>query len=157
MCYTTYMLEKVLYWAAGFVDADGSLYVWTRPGYSYMRALRDRYYSPVVTGTNTDPGPVQLLHRLFGGQLRLNKRSAKHLKKWPNAKDYWEWKVIGTDAIAAAHWLEPMLVRKGEQARLIQSWPMMKSGPSPQGNDAVYARQQELYEQLCSLNHRGRD
>jgi len=42
------MIDKVLYWAAGFIDADGSLYVWARPGSVSARGLRDRYYSPVV-------------------------------------------------------------------------------------------------------------
>ena len=151
------MLEKVLYWAAGFIEADGSLFIWTRPGYSYARALRDRYYSPVIAAANTDPGPVHLLQRLFGGSTNLRKRSANQLKQHPNAKDYWYWQVVGAAAIEVAQWLEPLLLRKTQQAALIQTWPMMKSGPHPQGNDVIYERQKALYEQICNLNRRGRD
>ena len=157
LVYTTYMLEKVLYWAGGFIDADGSLYVWARSGRSVARGLRERYYSPVVSGANTDPRPIHLLHSLFGGQLWHQKRSANQLKDKPNAQDYWAWKIVGAGAGATAKLLVPMLVRKQKQAQLLQDWPYMKSGPNPKGNDAIYAQQQKLTEQLVKLNRRGRE
>ena len=111
-----------------------------------------------MAAANTKKASVELLHRLFGGDLRSHKRGPDA----GNARDYWCWRVQGRNAIRVARLLEPYLVIKQRQAGLITQWPFKKGGSfrlaATVALDEEAGQQQRVLEtEIRSLNKRGKE
>jgi hypothetical protein len=90
--------EKELYWAAGFLEGEGS-FVYNQGG-------------AVIKAVQTDTlEPLERLQRLFGGSIRPVSRERDRLKG-SNARDNWVWAVYGGGAIAGILVLYPQMSGK---------------------------------------------
>lgn len=85
---------------AGFMDGEGSIS--TDSG-----VVR-------VSAGQIDPRPLRLLHRRYGGQLRLVAKSSKN----PRHRDIYLWNVAAKSAVPVLVDLLPYLIVKQSQARV---------------------------------------
>jgi len=97
-------------WAAGFIDADGSIGLMLRKAYLPPKV------SPYVSANGVAKEPIELLHTYFGGSLYLvTRRGWSGLSQ---AQGQWIWRVQGYDALDVLEVLQPFLVLKCSRAWL---------------------------------------
>lgn len=97
--------QKLIY-AAGLFDGEGCIGVYNTRTKSDKRAAS---YQLVARVTMRHPGPVKLLHELFGGGFGISKIGAKH---------YFAWKVTNRQAEAFLLAIKDCLIEKKEQAEV---------------------------------------
>lgn len=89
-----------LYWAAGFMEGEGS----------FIRARNSQY----VCAPQRDGEPAKKMLALFGGTLRHRATD----KRWPD-KFYWDWRAYGARARGIMLTLYPLMsARRQAQIRV---------------------------------------
>jgi len=133
------MIEPVLRYLAGFVDADGSFFV-----YCANSRAEHPWYVPEINVTNTNRDVPEAFARLFGGKV--------HPKGKPkgNRRQAYQWVVQFNKARLAAAALRPYLIIKPRQAEIIRDWPSRRGVRPP----ATFEAQTRLYREIKALNHR---
>lgn len=95
--------EKELFWAAGFLEGEGSFYS-NDSGYTSQIRIQ-----AVQTATTE---PLERLQRLFGGNLVPVSREKERQKGSCNTKDNWRWSLYSDKAVIAMLHLYSLMSNK---------------------------------------------
>ena len=105
------MNKKInLAWAAGIIDADGSIYI-SKTKASQKR-VTPRYIANLYVG-NTSEYMVNELQRIFGGSKSLDTR-----KDLPNSKPFWHWNLGPKATCLVLKQIVPFLRVKQDRAKI---------------------------------------
>jgi hypothetical protein len=139
-----------LAYLAGFIDGEGSIGI--------VSIAKHKRYVTQIAAYNTNPVPIELLSRLFGGKVRL--RKWKQNKKW---KDGYEWKLTALKAATVIRAIQPYLLIKSKQAELVLKAQSLKGRYAggkfrwhPELMEPHYAALEEIKRECAALNHRGK-
>jgi len=98
--------EQELVYAAGLFDGEGCVGVYNTRTKADKRAAS---YQLTARVTMRHPGPVKLLHSLFGGNFALH---------FANGRQYFSWKVTNKQAETFLIAIKDCLIEKKEQAEI---------------------------------------
>ena len=102
-------------WAAGFIDADGSISI------SQFRRKPADAYRAVLQGSNRDLRPLEKLQALFGGTITLSKQ-ANSWNDGSRRAPFYIWRCSAATLRPTLALLIPRLVIKREQAELMHNF-----------------------------------
>lgn len=146
--------DAELAYAAGLIDGEGTISLRRRSVGRGGNAKGSTYESSVYMSSTT-PVLTDWMQQRWPGHIYFTDR-----RPTTNQKDIWKWTLerkVEVDAFLAA--IEPFLVLKAPQARLILAYRTTFSGFrgawAPVTDEVVVARA-AIYDQMCSLNQRGR-
>ena len=148
------MREVDVAWAAGFIDADGSI--------SMNRTIRGqnrdrRNYGPRVTAANRDRKPLDKLVSLFGGYIYLQPKPA-HPLGWGVCADLWAWNTRRPEVVPTLEELLPHLVIKAAQAETMLEY--FETAPNKRPRDRVSEAEEQrrdlYWRRLRLLNSKER-
>ena len=141
-------------YAAGFVDADGSVSV--RRSTSNAGAAKDggRLYVGIigkVSVSQVDPRPLQWMRDRWGGTVRPLKRAGRG-----KARDAWEWVIVGRQAYRMLHHIRPFMHEKGERADNVLRLEAMRvtRGPWHPYTDEERSVREDILAIALELNKR---
>jgi hypothetical protein len=101
--------EELSYFA-GYFDGEGCI---------HARYNHSRYFTVEVLVTSTYPMVCRSMCRAFGGVVSHNRHgNSKTRHKFKNYRNFYRWRIFGTNAIVVLKRLFPFLREKKEQARL---------------------------------------
>jgi len=149
-----------LAYAAGFIDADGSIMITKSKAKRYTRGFK---MSSRISACGVDLAPLERLHATFGGSIH-KKPETKGSKITARLQTYY-WTVTNLKSVEAAKELIPYLTIKRRQAELLidfyegGSWKKGGSRPGFQGGgrsipDGEWERREALREVVQGLNAR---
>lgn len=130
-------------YAAALVDGEGTIRV-TRQ----LSGQRARFY-PDVTVYNSERSLLLFLQGNYAGDIRETTSESRH-----KGKRVYEWRVRRAEAKEFLREIEPHLIAKREQARLVLSCPLGKSGRDTTPSE--YQKMEDLHRKITILNRRGR-
>lgn len=137
-------------WAAGIIDGEGTIGFYRARSRNQRGYIAGRWtYMISVTVGNTDLRMLDRLVEGFGARIY----PMNHREGPTNRKPMWQWTVRGPRAVAMLRAIEPYLVTKREQARLVLSYRAGKPGLVV--TDELIADREDLRRQLRILNKRG--
>jgi len=133
-------------WLAGFLDADGSIYL-TKHG---------PRLDPVLCVTNTKEEVGEILKELYPFRAWQRRRRKEEIHQ----KDTWQWYITNqTHLIRILKDLIPYLQLKRRQAKLLLKYCLIRQeklkGPNP--NRKIGKEEWEIYHNLKELNRKGRE
>jgi hypothetical protein len=129
-------------WLAGFWDADGTIGIYRR----------STYYVPSISCTNTDKKTIDAVCAILDEDSIEYRVDYQDRGDRTNARPAWTIKLESRPRVMSLlQFLEPYLVGKQQQARLVMEWCSLP----------VYRRKRserniEIVETLTALNARGR-
>ncbi len=134
------MREIDLAWAAGIVDGEGSIGVYSGGRHGTRRVQ----YALRLSVVNCDPRMLLRLREMFGGGLkpRTNVRRNK-----------WEWAVYSTSAGRVIKMLQPYLVCKADQAALALEFASTLDRNGVGHSQETNTRREEIRQQMKVLKH----
>lgn len=149
----TWVSETDLAWAAGFVDADGSILL-ERSNRTYKGSSRVAH-TPRICAGSIDAAPLEKLKAIFGG-LIVEQRHTNNSRR-QNFRFY-QWSVTNYRAVDTARLLMPFLVIKGVQAYLLSCFEYeavwSKGGADPKMPAVEFERREALVEEMRHFNGR---
>lgn len=131
-------MSEAFAWAAGFVDADGSITIARNFGPGSGRGYRLK-----LSVTQVDPAPLFRLQSLFGGVVRLRSRPTRANQRTQN-----EWTVGSRDALRVLRLIEPYMVGKREQARLAMWFQQSKVRPGAKPTLCHIAEEEAFHDAM---------
>ena len=148
--------ETDLAWAAGIMDADGSVTIqrlfWT----SKKDGVKHDRYSLRIHVANTDLKMLNKLQELFGGPII---KQPKYISGTgclnPRNKMAWNWCIHATKAEAVLRLILPYMVTKRERAEIGLLVRKFARPKGPRGVDPNHGQVVALYDQMKTLNQRG--
>jgi len=156
------MNKKInLAWAAGIIDADGSIYISKTK--ATQRRVTPRYIAKLYVG-NTSEYMVNELQRIFGGSKSLDTR-----KDLPNSKPFWHWNLGPKATCLVLKQIVSFLKVKQNKAKIAinfykscQRYKVKiirkKDGTAAgtmQISKSEIDRREKIYQQMKLLNHKG--
>lgn len=137
--YTPLERERLIIWAAGFLDGEGSIGLKPSDG--------GKRVSICVQATQVDPEPLLRLQELWGGSLRV--RSARTERD----ADYFHWFIWSSAVLKCCQEVQPFVTVKRKQVELAIQFA---SRPRGKYNDPDRRAENQAYRQLfAGLNQRG--
>lgn len=103
-----WVTEADLSYAAGFIDADGSILI-GKTSKKYPHRFR-----AVVNAVGVDIKVLEFLHSIFGGKVRLHRKTGVGERNY--TLNLYCWQVTDARAISTARYLFPFLKIKSRQA-----------------------------------------
>ncbi len=130
---------------AGFLDGEGSVMPDQRQVYGAGRRHRQRHQSPtaIIKVGNTDPKPLRLYRRVFGGTVRREKDPPRA----PRNKAMYTYRVYENTSSVIVEKLLPHLITKRPHAKIAQKIYRLKATLSPK----EFLRTPELYRLVHRL------
>ncbi len=143
------MAETDLAWAAGFIDADGSInisvkHTTSRYGVKYQNYFLNLYAAQVVEE------PLTKLKNLFGGSINIRPAVGKK-------RAAFIWNVASVSAVIALEKMQPYFVRKNKQVQIALEFASTITRKSGRGRtpSTVVQKRKELRDSLMELHHNG--
>ena len=137
------MKKESAAWLAGFWDADGTIGIYKR----------STYLVPSISCTNTDKKLIDYVCSILDENSIEYRVDYQDRGERTNARPAWTVKLESRPRVLSLlHCLEPYLVGKQQQARLVIEWcglPVYRKKRSQ--------RKEEIVETLKALNARGRN
>ncbi len=137
-----------LAWAAGMIDADGSIVIVKSQG----PRNRTPAYTPRVAVEIREEKVCLRLQKIFGcGHIR------RHNKRNPNHSNTYIWTACSRDAESVVKQFYPYLFVKQERAKLICDFyqlPQVKSRKLGVPIELIVLRE-IIYDKICALNKKG--
>lgn len=136
---------------AGFIDADGSI--------SISTVAHNKNQVVALAAHNCKYAPIELLHNMFGGKVRLKKTGK--CRNEINWRPCYEWKLTANKAIAVIKKLLPYLMIKKTQAILAIRLQRLKNKyrGKRQWDSKIDAKCERVYSRIkakcVALNKRG--
>ena len=127
------MNEAILGYAAALVDGEGNIRIAKR-----WDGDRATYY-PAVIVSNTERSLLTLLKQNWAGSIYLQRKAD------PKHRAIYQWRVIRTKAKGFIRDIEPYLIAKKAQAKLLLAFP-------GRGNPS---QKEDIYKKIKLLNKRG--
>ena len=146
--------EADIAWAAGFIDADGSILI-ERSSKIY-RGERHVSHSPRICACGIDRSALEYMQSIFGGQIVRQRRYASSAvtSRFP----VWQWSITHYRAIHVARLLMPYLRIKSVQAYLLSCFDYealwSKGGDDPKMPRAEFDRREALVAEMREWNGR---
>lgn len=138
--------EAFLGWTAGFFDGEG--YV----GIAKVNGTSHRSHQLRLSVSQVDPRPLELLRRVFGGNIRA-------IKPTPRRRRAYDWRLNGHAAADFLRLIEPYLVVKAEAARIgivfASTIRDRHDGRRPRLTTAETLEREALRDRLLAMNYRG--
>ena len=108
---TDVITERELYWAAGFLEGEGTFYFDKRVC--------------TIRAPQTIKEPLARLQKLFGGEIYFRKRNQ------PTHADQWVFRINGRLAAAISMMLYPLMTckRKDQIAKMLTNWRNYEGAP----------------------------
>lgn len=147
------MNELFLAWLAGFIDGEGHLSVAkkVKRGGEGRRINDTITYNPELHIAQTDRTALDEIVATLGvGGVFAAPRS----KYNPNARDGWQYRVSGRNAIHIVSLVRPYLRVKQAQADALMSFPFTGRGRVYRHSEA-FLQQGQVFDQLRTLNATG--
>ena len=134
--------EQQVIWAAGFFD--GEAYMGLSRGTT--TSTQRPFHQALVDVAQVKRAPLDVLVSLFGGRIRVGKNRCGAI---------YYWRVSGTRAYRVLCEVQPYLVGKQRQARLLIEFGQTLTGRNGLGlSSDVVARREAMYTELRVLNSR---
>ena len=135
---------------AGIIDGDGyiSILKTKRGTKKSFHSSRDYIYVPVVKVAMVDKEFIQWLHTSFGGNFETR-------PAFNNNRESYCWTLRKALVEDFLHDIYPYLRIKKRQAELVFKFKNLNLGAGKTIDDANWAKRDDLYEQIRSLNKRG--
>lgn len=136
------------YWA-GLFDGEGWFQIARSKG-SHNRSRREWSYQCHAALTIREKNIVEAMQERFGGTVVLQKSYSD------NHSPYYKWQITGLGAQKVAWMLEPHLIAKKSQAKLLQAFQAEKvvNGNKPV-TDERYEFYGKCFDMMKVLNKRG--
>ena len=126
---------------AGLIDGEGCITVLKRK--LRKRGLEYTLYEPHVIIAMTDRGPLDFVRKIYPGML------TSHSPKNPEYRRQYRYAATRPSVKRMVRELEPYLINKKEQAKLMQRFPTSLKGLPRSTQEEIYQR--HIYEELKRL------
>jgi hypothetical protein len=144
----------LLCYAAGFIDADGSIIIERRKD---PRSTHKINHAPKIQAYCSRKEPLEYLLHIFGGIIITDIREGKYYRaKFNSRATMYVWSVRGERATKVANYLIPYLKVKKAQAILISNFRLYavwkNLGLNASLSDEEFQRREEMYQECKRLN-----
>lgn len=144
-------MEKELMRAylAGVWDADGCFGVAKRCG-------RWKSFQPFASIGLADPKAEIIFNLLKEAYGFVHLHTWHRERKNSNHKTVYRWGISSQKACDFAKEMEPYLIIKKERAQILIDWPKIHNKLTFNDRIPIHLKQEELFERMRILNHRGK-
>lgn len=120
---------RKLYWAAGFLEGEGSFF-----------SIRK---TPAVSAGQVDKQPIDMLVSIFGGTVCI-------IPQRGNSKSQYRWQIAGTKAVGVMFSLYSLMTdyRKDKISKAIALWKEAKSRPGQHNAEKTCCPKGHPYNEL---------
>ena len=139
----------MLAWAAGFFDGEG--YVTIQERNSLMNGKRYRGYYLRVGISHVAPEPLYEMQKLFGGQIRVEKRERRKKDNY-DRKDIHKWTLSTVQAKEALIQMMPYFINKNNVAELGIDFQNTFTGKVYKVSEEVQDQRKWFKEEITRLN-----
>lgn len=138
----TWAKECDIGYAAGYIDADGTITLATMKSESTLHGIA---FYPHISAVSIDAESVLFLQNLFGGKIMTRPPRSGNLKAF---HDIHQWYVGGKRACWISGILAPFLKIKREQAQALSQFYVSSWKQKPPGNNSM---PEEEFQRRCAL------
>jgi len=146
------------WYLGGLWDGDGSFGITKHYSHNQYHGITGKKwmsYQPIAHITLCDSKSKEVF-KLFEEEFGF--RKVRELRQHPKHRTPSKWYLQSTKACEFARMIEPFLLIKKERAHILMQWkPKERGNYSMTEVERIQAtqRQEELYQQMKLLNHRG--